>query len=116
MEILVLEYEYRYLLAGVLAFPVILASRYLSLLPPIRLLRKKLNFEQKTGWVMTWSGLRGDISIALALGLTTEMNRSLFLIITYVEVIFFILEQGLTVGRMVKRIYGMDMKGNGPTS
>jgi CPA1 family monovalent cation:H+ antiporter len=53
---------------------------------------------------MTWGGLRGAISIALALGLTAEMNRELFLVMTYVVVIFSIIVQGLTVGKLVKRL------------
>ena len=51
---------------------------------------------------MTWGGLRGGISIALALGLSDEMYRELFLVITYVIVVFSILVQGLTVGGLIK--------------
>ncbi len=51
---------------------------------------------------MTWGGLRGAISIALALGLTAEMHRELFLVMTYIVVIFSIIVQGLTVGKLVK--------------
>jgi CPA1 family monovalent cation:H+ antiporter len=53
---------------------------------------------------MTWAGLRGGISIALALGLTEVMHRELFLVITYVVVVFSILVQGLSVGKLVKRL------------
>ena len=49
---------------------------------------------------MTWGGLRGAISIALALGLTEAMNRDLFLVVTYVVVVFSIIVQGLTVGKI----------------
>ena len=52
---------------------------------------------------MTWGGLRGGISIALALSLTEEMNRDLFLVITYIVVIFSIIVQGLTVGKLVNK-------------
>jgi CPA1 family monovalent cation:H+ antiporter len=52
---------------------------------------------------MTWGGLRGGISIALALSLTQEMHRDLFLVITYIVVIFSIIGQGLTVGRVIKK-------------
>ncbi len=103
MEILVLTYDADYLLAGIITIPVVLICRYLSLLLPINFFRKKLEFVPRTGLIMTWGGLRGAISIALALGLTAEMNRELFLLITYVVVVFSILVQGLTVGRLVKR-------------
>ena len=53
---------------------------------------------------MTWGGLRGGISIALALGLSQEMHRDLFLVITYIVVVFSILAQGLTIGNLVERL------------
>lgn len=53
---------------------------------------------------MTWGGLRGGISIALALGLTEAMHRDLFLVITYIVVVFSIVVQGLTVGELVKKV------------
>ena len=104
MEILVLTYEMDYLLAGLLAIPIVLLCRYLSLLLPISFFNKKLDFVPKTNLIMTWGGLRGAISIALALGLTEAMNRDLFLVITYVVVVFSIIFQGLTVGRLVKKV------------
>lgn len=103
MELLVLTFETDYLVAGLIAIPVVLLSRYASLLLPINFFRKKLNFVPRTNLIMTWGGLRGGISIALALGLTSEMYRDLFLVITYVIVIFSIIVQGLTIGPLVKR-------------
>ena len=58
----------------------------------------------KTNLIMTWGGLRGGISIALALGLTEAMERDLILVITYVVVVFSILIQGMTVGKLVKKL------------
>ena len=104
MEILVLTFKTEYILAGIIAIPVVLLCRYLSLLLPISLFKKKLDFVPKTNLIMTWGGLRGGISIALALGLTEAMQRDLFLVITYVVVVFSILVQGLTVGKLVKRV------------
>lgn len=104
MEMLVISFQFNYILAGLVAIPVVLACRYLSLLLPIKLFEKKLDFVPKTNLVMTWGGLRGGISIALALGLTQEMHRDLFLVITYVVVVFSIVGQGLTVGKLVKKV------------
>lgn len=104
MEMLVIAFEMKYIVAGLLAIPIVLACRYLSLLLPIKFFEKRLNFVPKTNLIMTWGGLRGGISIALALGLTAEMHRDLFLVITYVVVIFSILIQGLTVGKLVKKL------------
>ncbi|MBK8503382.1 MAG: sodium:proton antiporter [Saprospiraceae bacterium] len=104
LEILILHYESYYLLAGMLAVPAILFARYLSLLGPIRIFKNKLDFVPNTNLIMTWGGLRGGISIALALSLSPNMERDLFLMITYIVVIFSIVVQGLTVGRLVDRL------------
>ena len=104
MEILVLTFEVNYVVAGLLAIPIILICRYISLLIPINFFKKKLDFVPNTNLIMTWGGLRGGISIALALGLTQEMHRDLFLVITYVVVVFSIIVQGLTVSKLVKKL------------
>ncbi|WP_055447724.1 cation:proton antiporter [Lacinutrix mariniflava] len=104
MEMLVLTFKMEYLMAGLIAIPLVLVCRYLSLLVPIKFFEKKLNFVPKTNLIMTWGGLRGGISIALALGLTQAMERDLFLVITYVVVVFSIVFQGLTVGKLIKKL------------
>ena len=104
MEMLVLTVEGSYLIAGLLAIPLVLLCRYTSLLLPINFFKKRLDFVPKTNLIMTWGGLRGGISIALALGLTHSMERDLFLVITYIVVVFSILVQGMTVGKLVKKV------------
>lgn len=104
MEMLVISFETSYIVAGLVAIPIVLLCRYLSLLLPIKFFEEKLDFVPRTNLVMTWGGLRGGISIALALGLTQEMHRDLFLVITYIVVVFSIIVQGLTVGKLVKRV------------
>jgi len=103
MEILILTFDKNYILAGVLAIPLLLFARYLSLMLPIKIFAKKLEFVPNTNLIMTWGGLRGGISIALALSLTQEMHRDLFLVITYIIVVFSIIIQGLTLGRVIKK-------------
>ncbi len=103
MEILVLTFESSYITAGFIAIPLLLIARYLSLILPVKLYSKKLDFVPKTGLIVTWGGLRGGISIALALTLTQDMERELFLVITYIVVVFSILVQGLTVGKLIKK-------------
>jgi len=104
MEMLVLTFKFEYLTAGLLAIPLVLVCRYISLLIPIKFFENKLDFVPKTNLIMTWGGLRGGISIALALGLTEVMERDLILVITYVVVVFSILIQGMTVGKLVKKL------------
>lgn len=104
MEMLVLSFKMEYFIAGLLAIPLILVCRYLSLLIPIKFFEKKLDFVPKTNLIMTWGGLRGGISIALALGLSNDMHRDIFLVITYIVVVFSIIGQGLTVEKLIKRV------------
>lgn len=104
MEMLVLEFNTTYIYAGLLAIPIALACRYISLIIPVKLFQKRLDFVPNTTLIMTWGGLRGAISIALALGLTESMERDLFLVITYVIVIFSILVQGLTVEKLIAKL------------
>ena len=110
MEMLVLVYEGNYIIAGLLAIPVILICRYASLMMPINFFKKKLDFVPYTNIIMTWGGLRGGISIALALGLTQEMHRDLFLVVTYIVVVFSIIVQGLTVGKLVEKLEKLPQK------
>lgn len=103
MELLVLTFEGNYILSGLLAVPIVLLCRYISLWLPIRFFSRKLEFVPNTNLIMTWGGLRGGISIALALSLTQEMHRELFLVITYIIVVFSIVGQGLTVDAVIRR-------------
>ena len=103
MELLILVFEDYYIIAGLIAIPVVLISRYLSLWIPIKIFAKRLDFVPYTNLIMTWGGLRGGISIALALSLSPEMHRELFLVVTYVIVVFSIIGQGLTVESVVKK-------------
>ncbi|SDR79469.1 sodium/proton antiporter, CPA1 family [Formosa sp. Hel1_31_208] len=104
MEMLVINFERNFIIAGLIAIPLVLFSRYASLWFPIKFFAKKLEFVPNTNLIMTWGGLRGGISIALALSLTQEMHRELFLVITYVIVVFSIIGQGLTVESIIKRL------------
>lgn len=103
MEMLVLTFELNFIIAGLIAVPLVLLSRYLSLWLPIKFYAKKLQFIPNTNLIMTWGGLRGGISIALALSLTQEMHRELFLVITYIIVVISIIGQGLTVEPVISR-------------
>ncbi|WP_179316629.1 cation:proton antiporter [Winogradskyella undariae] len=104
MEMLVLTLDGKFIYAGLLAIPIILMCRYISLFIPIKFFSRRLDFVPKTNLIMTWGGLRGGISIALALSLTENMHRELFLVITYVVVVVSIIGQGLTVGPLIRRL------------
>ena len=103
MEMLILTFKTDYIIAGLIAVPLVLLCRYLSLWVPIKFFAKRLEFVPNTNLIMTWGGLRGGISIALALSLTETMYRELFLVVTYIIVLFSIIGQGLTLESVVKR-------------
>lgn len=105
-ELLIITINGEYMLLGLLAIPITLFARYIALAGPIKFFAKKLDFLPKTDLIMTWGGIRGGISIALALSLTAEMERELFLTVTYVVVVFSILVQGLTIGPLVRKVLG----------
>jgi len=101
LEILIIPFDRTFLLIGVVAIPIALIARYIALSIPIQLYEDKLEFIPKTNTLMTWGGLRGGISIALALSLTDVMDKDLFVMITYVVVLFSIIVQGLSIGKVV---------------
>ncbi|MBN7817970.1 cation:proton antiporter [Algoriphagus pacificus] len=104
LELLIISAKEEYLIFGLIAIPVSLIARYLSLAGPVTIFEKKLDFIPKTNLLMTWGGIRGGISIALALSLEPQMERELFLTVTYVIVVFSIIGQGLTIGSLVKKV------------
>lgn len=104
LELLIISYEGSYLIAGIMSIAIVLISRYLVLKVPIAMFRKRLNFVPHTDLIMSWGGLRGGISIALALSLAEDMNREFFLTVTYVVVVFSIIVQGLTVEPLIKKL------------
>ncbi len=107
-ELLVLTFAPSYLIAGVLAIPIVLLSRFVSVGVPVGVLRLKRDFSPHVVKILVWGGIRGGISVALALSLPAGPARDAFLTMTYVVVVFSILVQGLTVGRVVERLSGAD--------
>ena len=104
LEILVLPLSGPALLAGIAAIPLVLASRLVSVGVPVLLLRPFLEFSPRVVRILTWGGLRGGISVALALSLPEGPARDLFLPVTYTVVVFSVVVQGLTIGSLVKKV------------
>lgn len=102
LEVLVLTFNTEYLIAGLIMIPVVLLIRFISVGIPVSIMRLRNSFTPKIIRILTWGGLRGGISIALVLTLPAGEHREALLLITYVIVIFSILVQGLTVGKLVK--------------
>ncbi len=116
MELLILRFTSSYLLAGMLAIVIVLVARAVSVGLPVWLLRRSERFDPSLVPILTWGGLRGGISVALALSLPAEAagdtvpRREVILACTYVVVVFSILVQGLTVGRMTRRFVSRSLK------
>ena len=104
LEIVVLPFNPIYLWLGLLSIPLVLGSRLASLALPVAFFRKRLEFEPHTTMIMTWGGLRGGISIALALSLAASMPRDLLINVTYCVVAFSIIGQGLTIEPFLRRL------------
>lgn len=108
LEVLALTFTARTLLAGLLVIPIVLAARLFSVGLPIRVLRRWVRFEPSTVRILTWGGLRGGISVALALSVPGKPSgvavpgRDVILVITYVVVVFSIVVQGLTIGPLAR--------------
>ena len=103
LEILVITFEAHLLIAGVLSIFIVLIARFVSVGVPIFFIRKFRELTPGVIKILTWGGLRGGISVALALSLPASAERETILAITYCVVVFSILVQGLTIGRLIKR-------------
>ena len=102
LEVLTLVYDQNYLLAGLLTIPVVLLARFITVGVPITIMRRFRNFSPRAIQILTWGGLRGGISVALALSLPASDIRDTLVVVTYVVVVFSILVQGLTIGPLIR--------------
>jgi len=105
LAIHLLAFNTSYIILGILAIVIVLLARFISVLLPYSLLKHEEEKPMKTIAILTWGGLRGGISIALALSLSKELSGDLILHITYIIVLFSIIVQGLSIGKIVKKLY-----------
>ncbi len=104
IELLILSLKGEYLLAGLIAIPVVLFVRWISVGLPVQLFKRKRTFTPHAIKIMTWGGLRGGISVALALSLPKDVvARDPILTVTFCVVVFSILVQGTTIKMLLNK-------------
>lgn len=101
LEVLVLSFQRSYLVAGLVAIPLVLTARWISVVLQVKGFSLFREFSERTITILTWGGLRGGISVALALSLPLGPARDAVVTITYAVVVFSILVQGLTLNRVL---------------
>lgn len=101
VEILILTFSIQFMIAGILAIPTVLLARWICVGVPIQVMKRFRTFSPYVTTILTWGGLRGGISVALALSIPQGSERDPLLVITYFVVVFSILVQGLTIKKVL---------------
>jgi CPA1 family monovalent cation:H+ antiporter len=104
MEMLIIKIHPVELAIGFIMVVVVLLARFISVGLPVYFLRRRMAVEKHAVAILTWGGLRGGLSVALALSLSSSMHKDEFVLITYIVVVFSILVQGLTIGKVAGRL------------
>jgi len=104
LEVFAIAFSMDAIIAGVLSIGLSLLARLVAVFVPITLLRPFREFSEGIVPIMTWGGLKGGISVALALSLPDSEWKPLILTVTYIVVLFSIIVQGLTVAPFARRV------------
>ena len=106
LELLLIDFQSNYLLISVVTVFLVLVSRFVAIWVPFRLARRWLDLDDKAPIMLTWGGLRGGLSIAMALSIPADLPyKDLIVTITYGVVLFSVIGQGLTMERLIRRLY-----------
>ena len=104
MEVMLIAFSWNLLAAGLAMVIMTLLARGLTVWVPVHYLPRYFKLPRGAGLVLTWGGLRGGISVALALSLPSGSERDVILSLTYCIVVVSILVQGLTVGKLAAKV------------
>ncbi|MHB8206492.1 cation:proton antiporter [Mucilaginibacter sp.] len=102
LEMLAIKIDPVVMIIGFIMIFLVLLARYLCVLLPVSILRIWIKFEKNAVAMLTWGGVRGGLSVAMALSLPENMHRDEFVLITYIIVIFSVIVQGLTIGKLAR--------------
>jgi CPA1 family monovalent cation:H+ antiporter len=114
LEVIAVSPDPRFLAAGLAAIPLVLAARALSVGAPLLAMRPIVSIGGLALPTLVWGGLRGGISIALALSLPEGPGRTIILAVTYIVVLFSVIVQGGSIGRLVHRLANSRQRKPGP--
>ena len=98
------EFDGWVVVASLIAIPGMLLARYLSVVVSSFIVRTRSVLQQKMMLLFTWGALRGGISLALVLSLGESPYKSILLTVVFIIVIFSIIVQGLTIGRVANHL------------
>lgn len=100
IEVLGINWDFQFIYLGFFAIIIVLFSRWLSVFIPVKLMQRNTFFSPRAIKILTWGGLRGGLSVAMALLMENSQEKEIILIMTYACVIFAIFVQGTTIGRV----------------
>ena len=103
VEVLVISFSGKGIVAGLVTIVIVLLARFISVWVPISLIGLRSSFPKGVTRILTWAGLRGGISVALALSLPPIPEKSLILTCTYMVVLFSIVVQGMTIKKVLRK-------------
>lgn len=105
LEFLLVPFEWNYLLAGILMILIVLVARFIAVGLPLYVFNRQQPHKSKVLLLLTWGGLRGGISVALALMANKQLAEgNILIVITYIVVLFSILVQGLSIEKVIKAL------------
>ena len=106
LELLVIDFQVTSWIIYLMVVLLVLIARYLAIFIPFTLARRWLDLDDKAPLMLTWGGLRGGLSIAMALSIDDGVPHKEFIVtITYAVVLFSVIGQGLTLERLIRRLY-----------
>ncbi|MBT8333276.1 MAG: cation:proton antiporter, partial [Deltaproteobacteria bacterium] len=104
LEVLIMPFTWSLFITGLLAIGITLFARWASVGGAVSLMRPFRSFSPGVVRILTWGGLRGGISVALALSIPPVPERATIITITYIIVVFSIVIQGMTLGRLAQKM------------
>lgn len=104
LEMLIVPFEAQWFIAGLVLILAVVGARFISVGIPIKLISLRATLAPHLVKILVWGGLRGGISVALALSLPLGEFRDLVLFLTYIIVVFSIIVQGLTLGPLIRKL------------